>query len=99
MGRVITPGWKARAPLPRAVLAPPYTMQVGFQLQLYARRRIGIWADEGLNPARAVLQSSRAEALNRAVIDGAGRDAANRACTDHMRRIYGIWGGVATQST
>lgn len=158
-------GWKAMAPLSRAVLAPPYSMQVGFQLRLalsqvlggkgttdrlfprfrkvessgyadiaegyagvgirpeflddeayaiptvlwavddvwlsghYARRGISVWADKGLNLARAVLRSSRAAALNRAVIDGADRDAANRACIDYMRRTYGIWGGVATQST
>ncbi|WP_128515061.1 glycosyltransferase family A protein [Tabrizicola thermarum] len=157
--------WKAKEPLPRAVLAPPHALQLGFQLRLalfrlrggkvtaralfprfrkvessgyadiaegyagvgirpdflddaayaipavvwavddvwlsghYARRGIPVWADRELNLARAVLQSSRAEALNRAVIDGAGRDAANRACIDHMRRTYGIWGGVATQST
>jgi hypothetical protein len=65
----------------------------------YARRGIPIWADRGLNLARAVLRSSRAEALNRAVIDGADRRAANRACVAYMRGTYGIWGGVATQST
>jgi hypothetical protein len=65
----------------------------------YARRGVPVWADAGLNLARAVLRSSRAAALNRAVIDGAGREAANRACVDYMRETYGIWGGVATQST
>lgn len=156
--------WKATAPLPRAVLAPPYTMQVGFQLRLavsqfrsskgpaalfpmfrkvdqsgyadiaegyagvairpgfldeaaftippvlwtvddiwlsghYARLGHPIWADKELNRARAVLSASRTEALNRLVIEGADRETANRACIDYMRETYGIWGGVATQST
>lgn len=157
--------WHATDPQPRVQLAPPFSMQIGFQLRLallrvlggkvtartlfpafhkvarsgyadvaegyagvgirpdflddaayaippmvwavddvwlsghYARQGIPVWADSGLNLARAVLQSSRAAALNRAVIDGMGREAANRACIDHMRRTYGIWGGTATQST
>lgn len=157
--------WKAPGPLPRAIFAPPYTLQLGFQIRLllskatggrraaealfpsfrkversgyadiaegyagvgirpdflddaayaippvlwtvddfwlsghFARRGIPIWADKRLNRARAVLSASRAHALNREVIEGADREAANRACIDYMRRTYGLWGGVATQST
>lgn len=64
-----------------------------------ARRGIPIWADRRLNLARAVLPLSRVAPLYSAVIEGADRMAANRACIDHMRRAYGIWGGVADQST
>lgn len=64
-----------------------------------ARRGIPIWADKTLNKGRAVLEVSRTQALFRAVIEGADRDAANHACVDYMRKTYGIWGGVATQST
>ena len=64
-----------------------------------ARKGIAIWADRSLNLARTCLQVSRAEALYHARIDGADRRAANLACIEHMRRTYGIWGGVAAQST
>jgi hypothetical protein len=60
---------------------------------------VPIWADKGLNRARAQHRVSRTEPLYAAVIEGAGRREANQACIDHMRAAYGIWGGAATQST
>ena len=161
MGR----NWRAEGPLPRAVMAPDYRHQLGFQARRLfgaiggsvvtgpkllapfrkldrsgyadiaegyagvavrpgflddqafvipaviwavddvwisghlARRGIPIWADKGLNHARAVLPLSRMQPLYSAVIDGADRPAANLACVDHLRATYGIWGGDAIQST
>jgi hypothetical protein len=63
------------------------------------RRGIPIWADQTLDKGRTVLEVSRQQALFHAKIEGADRDAANLACIDYFRRTYGIWGGVATQST
>lgn len=64
-----------------------------------ARRGVPIWADTRLNRARAILPLSRTMPLYAAVIDGRDRTGANQAGIDHMRRVYGIWGGVADQST
>jgi hypothetical protein len=64
-----------------------------------ARRDIPIWGDRSLNLARTALEVSNAADLYRARLDGADRRAANRACIEHMRAAYGIWGGVAVQST
>jgi hypothetical protein len=65
----------------------------------FARLGIPIWADSGLNLARTVNQTQWNEPLFAAVIDGTRRKEANAACVDYMRKTYGIWGGVATQST
>lgn len=64
-----------------------------------ARRGIPIWADTRLNRNRLVTAVGKTTPLWRAVIEGSGRDEANRACIDYMRRTYGIWGGEAVQST
>mgnify|MGYP001089353844 CR=1 FL=1 len=64
-----------------------------------ARRGIPIWADRTLHRVSEVIDTSQHFPLHKAVIEGADRDAANRACIDHMRAHYGIWGGVAIQST
>lgn len=64
-----------------------------------ARRGVPIWADRSLNLSRTGLEASKAADLYRARIEGADRLSANRACIDHMRTTYGIWGGVAVQST
>ncbi len=64
-----------------------------------ARRGIPIWADKSLYQTSEILESSLNHALYQSVIEGANRDQANLACIDYMRRTYGIWGGVAVQST
>jgi hypothetical protein len=64
-----------------------------------ARRGIPIWADAALNRVQAINLPHLTEPLFKAVIDGTGRAQANRACIDHMRATYGIWGGAADQST
>jgi hypothetical protein len=64
-----------------------------------ARQDIPIWADQSLNLAQAIIPLSRTLPLYAAVIEGADRRAANQACIDYMRQTYGIWGGVADQST
>lgn len=66
-----------------------------------ARRGIPIWTEPGLHRARAQHRMSRTEPLYAAIIQGTGRRDANRACIDHFRQVYGIWGGSgsASQST
>ncbi|GAB1479955.1 hypothetical protein MASR2M74_25250 [Paracoccaceae bacterium] len=66
-----------------------------------ARRGIPIWTAPGLHRGRACMASSRTEPLYAAIIQGNGRRDANRACIDHFRQTYGIWGGSgsASQST
>jgi hypothetical protein len=49
--------------------------------------------------AQAILPLSRTAPLYAAVIEGSNRPQANSACVDYMRETYGIWGGVAIQST
>lgn len=63
-----------------------------------ARRGVPIWADRGLYHRVTVQDASGTDPLYRAVIEGADRHAANRACIDHLRATYGIWGGTAAQS-
>lgn len=63
------------------------------------RRGIRIWSQPGLNRFRTYHRLQTNEPLYTAVIEGAGRREANQACIDHMRAVYGIWGGVATHST
>ena len=64
-----------------------------------ARRGIPIWADRSLNRGTVLLDTSDTFPLHKLVVDGADRIAANRACVEHMRAAYGIWGGDAVQST
>lgn len=68
-----------------------------------ARRGIPIWTEPGLHRARAQHGVSRTDPLYAAIIQGKGRRDANRACIDHFRQTYGIWGGSdagsASQST
>lgn len=66
---------------------------------MLTRRGIPIWADRELFRIREVIDTSTHFPLYKAVIEGADRNQANRACIDYMRETYGIWGGVATQST
>lgn len=66
---------------------------------MFARRGVPIWADSSLYKVNEVMKTSRHFPLYKTVIDGADRAQANRACVDHMRQAYGIWGGEATQST
>ena len=63
------------------------------------RRGIPVWADPRLNQARAYVTTARTADLLHANLDGADREEANSACIDYFRATYGIWGGVATQST
>ena len=63
------------------------------------RRGVPIWADQSLNLVRKVGAIDATHALYRATIEGANREQANLACVNHMRQAYGIWGGVADQST
>jgi hypothetical protein len=63
-----------------------------------ARRGVPIWADTGLNRAQEIADVRLNHALLFAVIDGLDRKAANLACVDHMRAVYGVWGGVAMNS-
>lgn len=65
----------------------------------FARRGIRIWGDSALHKVRALTDVSLTEPLYKLVVDGAGRRDADRACIDHMRATYGIWGGVAVQRT
>jgi hypothetical protein len=64
-----------------------------------ARRGIPIWADKALYKVSEIVDTSLHYPLHKAVLDGASREEANRACIDYMRERYGIWGGVAVQST
>lgn len=64
-----------------------------------ARRGIRIWADKSLYRVSEAKDVSLTAPLYKAVIEGANRRDADMACIDHMRRSYGIWGGVADQST
>lgn len=64
-----------------------------------ARRGVAIWADTALNLARKLVETSATQPLLTARIEGANRDQANLACIDHMRATYGVWGGMAAQST
>nr|HMS96355.1 hypothetical protein [Tabrizicola sp.] len=66
---------------------------------MFARRGVPIWADRSLYKVNEVMKTSRHFPLYRTVIDGADRMQSNRACIDHMRQAYRIWGGEATQST
>lgn len=63
------------------------------------RQGIPIWADKDLWSVREVIDTSLHHPLFKAVIDGASRHEANRACVDYMRQTYGIWGGEAVQRT
>ena len=65
----------------------------------YARQGVPIWGDRDLFGMYLELDVSLTFPLYKAVIEGADRHAANRACIDHMRATYGIWGGVAVHST
>lgn len=57
-----------------------------------ARRGIPVWADRKLVRISTVVEVDQAFPLHMAVLDGVGREAANRACIEHMRLTYGIWG-------
>ncbi len=61
------------------------------------RRGIPIWADRRLNKSVEFAQLSATHPLYGLVVDGADRLAAKRACIDHMRATYGIWGGDAVK--
>jgi hypothetical protein len=65
----------------------------------FARRGVAIWADISLNRARKVVETSATQPLLHAQLDGADRKAANLACISYMRETYGVWGGIAAQST
>lgn len=58
---------------------------------------VNIWADRHLFDVREILATSRHFALYKMVIEGKGRISANKACIEHMRDAYGIWGGVPTR--
>ena len=62
-----------------------------------ARQGIPIWA-EAYASRFITAASQKLDALHNAVIDGADRDGANRACALYMRDTYGIWGGSRPQS-
>ena len=64
-----------------------------------ARRGIPIWADQKLVKITTMIEVDQIFPLHKAVLDGVGREEANHACIDHMRRTYGVWGGIATIST
>ncbi len=64
-----------------------------------ARRGIPIWVDCRLRKIRTMIDVSLTDPLYKLVVEGVGRLEADRACIEHMRRTYGIWGGVAAQST
>lgn len=64
-----------------------------------ARQGIPIWADKDLFVSYGHLDPASNNALFHAVIEGMDRKQADRACIDHMRATYGIWGGMADQST
>jgi hypothetical protein len=63
------------------------------------RRGVPIWADRRLNRVSMIRAQSAAAPLYKATIEGADRAAANLACVQYMQQAYGIWGGVAVQST
>ena len=63
-----------------------------------ARRGIPIWVDRKLLQITTLLDVQHHFPLYKAVLDGAGRKEANRACIDYMRQTYGVWGGKAAQS-
>jgi hypothetical protein len=63
------------------------------------RRGVPIWADRRLNRVSMIRAQSAAAPLYKATIEGADRAAANLACVQYMQQTYGIWGGVAVQST
>jgi hypothetical protein len=65
---------------------------------MMARRNVPVWVDRSLFDVSANTGAGSAAPLFYSVIDGLDRDQANRACIDHMRTTYGIWGGSATQS-
>ncbi len=65
----------------------------------FARRGVAIWADISLNRVRTLVATSATQALMHAQLDGADRNEANLACIAHMRQTYGVWGGIAAQST
>lgn len=66
---------------------------------MMARGGISVWADRKLSDVSTETVAGRAHPLFEAVIDGLDRHQANRACIDYFRATYGIWGGVAAQST
>lgn len=66
---------------------------------MMAKKGIRIWAEPALYRVHEIMDVSRHYPLYAAVIEGADRIQANRASIEHMRETYGIWGGVATQST
>jgi hypothetical protein len=62
----------------------------------YTRLGVPIWADRSLDDVRENrAPSAGAYPLGKAVLEGANRHQANRACIEHMRAAYGIWGGAA----
>lgn len=63
------------------------------------RRGIGIWAEPGLNLRRSLHQVAREEPLYSTLAEGKGRREANRLCVEYFQTTYGIWGGVAHQSS
>ncbi len=59
-----------------------------------ARRGIPAWLHATRRRVFTDLPSQAGdEALHRQVIEGAGREAANRACAEWLQREYGIWQG------
>jgi len=64
-----------------------------------ARKGIPIWVEKDLLKASHVGKVTVIFPLYKAVLDGADRKDANRACVDYMRKTYGIWGGTASQAT
>jgi hypothetical protein len=61
---------------------------------MLARRGIPVWVDRRLYGSGEVRRIALTRPLLTAVIEGADRDKANRACIDYMRATYGIWGGA-----
>lgn len=57
-----------------------------------ARRGVPIGAEAGANRFRTLMAVSNTDALHMVGEAGAGRLEANRACIDHMRAVYGVWG-------
>ena len=56
----------------------------------FARRDVPIWMAE--NFSRPIeLKTSRVNALYLSVINGHGRDEANKACLRYMQDTYGVW--------
>ncbi|MCX7302643.1 MAG: glycosyltransferase family A protein [Rhodobacterales bacterium] len=56
-----------------------------------ARKGIAIWAEAGASRF-LTSTSQKLSALHNAIIDGADREQANRACAIYMRDTLGIWG-------